>query len=263
MKKILVLVRSLISELKRYKPEKIKVGTCIGLWLLWVCIAHYAWLGAWYLFPISLILLLPSLYWFMVHLAEASYLEVLSSVKQFFELTAAQVGSGYSIQNSIEKAIDEGLQTKRFHPTLFPIFEEMRLNILIGHFGENFFSQMVDHSKIQGIKTLEELIQLCIKTGSPLDQLMIYYSQMLSDQLKHREHFKAKLSQKRNEFQIMMFMPIGGVIGIRGMLPEFYGTISSGLSGVVFLSIITLVYSASCHLFYYNEHKFSKFMDQL
>ena len=250
----------LIRELQIYKPDFRLIWLRTGIWAFWSLICHYAWLRAFYLYPLTLICLSPMLYWSLKSLVEDSYLKVLLSVKQLFEQTAAQIGSGYAIQNALINCIETGNKSNRFHVTIEPILSKMVFKLKLNLVDDHLYGELIEHTKIEGLKTLNTLTEASLKTGSQLDQLMIYYAKLLSEQLKQRAKFRETISQKRNEFQLMLLIPVLGILMIQNMIPEYYGMLNQSLAGVVLLIAATGLYGYSAQLFYKNQDQFNEFL---
>lgn len=259
-KRVIEAWKLLYKDLNTYKPDQKALMLRIGLWITWSMFCHYTWLHIWYLYPITAMLTSPILYWQLRALVEDTYLMVLLSTKVLFEMTAAQIGSGYAMQNSLMNSIEEGIRSQRFHVTVEPILKRMTLKLKLGVVTDDFYNELIDHTKIEGLKTLSILTEASIKTGSSLDQLMIYYGNLLGEQLKQRGKFKEILSQKRNEFNVMQIMPVCGMLAIQNLIPEYYSELTRTGSGLMLLVMTTAIYGFSTHLFYRNEGAFSKFL---
>lgn len=216
---------------------------------------HTAWLSKWYLLPITAVLLSPNLYWQLSHVVDQAHNEVLEQLKIFYETLAAQVGCGLSLLSGLERVADEMLGDERLPAALVQPLAQIRTEVRIGLFSAESFSGINGLARAAFMERFNELLMIGLKTGSPIDQLLSSYADMLSELLRHKRIFRQKLAQKRSEFQLMMIMPVGAILAIRQMLPEFFKVLYGSVSGMALLLVVTAAYSFSCHLFYYNESR--------
>lgn len=226
-----------------------------GLWLFWSVAVHYAWLSRWYLYPITAILLLPSLFWLMNQVMQEAYDETLEGIKIFYEMLAAQIGCGLSLVSAIVEVIDCINREQRMVASLKEPLNQLALEVKIGLFSVESLKPLTVLSKVALMEKCNSQLEIGMKTGSNIDDLLIQFADLLSDLLRNKSEFKRRLSQKRSEFHIMMVMPIGATIGIRGMLPEYFSVLYETMRGMFMLLVITAIYSASCHMFYNNANQ--------
>ncbi len=198
----------------------------------------------------------PSLYWQIKHLIDDVYNETLEAIKIFYEILAAQIGCGLSLGHGIELVVAELSKEKKLVSSLKNALDQIALEVKIGLFSEDSFKPITALSKVALMEKFNELMLISLKTGSPIDQLLIHFADLLSDLLKHKREFQQRLSQKKSEFHIMMLMPIGAIISIREMMPDYFSVLYETSRGMLLLVCATILYSFSCHLFYFNESKF-------
>lgn len=241
------------SDWECYQPTRLKAYLALLLWALWVALVHYAWLSKWYLIPVTGVLLSPNLLWLLRHVIREAYDQTLEGIKQFYELVAAQLGSGLALSSAIQETLDAMKRGNGICNALELPFEQLEVEIKIGLFGDESLVPIAALSRVEVLVRGTEMIGICMRTGVGMEPLFIQFSDMLTELLKYKRDFANRLSQKRGEFQIMMLMPLVAIIGMRNMAPEYFDQLYMTLKGNVLLLICTAVYSYACHLFYKNE----------
>lgn len=218
-------------------------------------IIHFAWLGKWYLYPITMLIMSPNLYWHLRHLVQGAYTETLESIKLFYEMLAAQMGCGLSLGAGIELVVSEMEREQKMAVSLKKPLRQIAVEVTIGLFDIDSFEPINQLSQVPMMNKFNEMLIIGLRTGSPIDQLLIHFADMLSDLLKHKREFKRRLNQKRSEFHIMMLMPVGAIIGIRELLGSFFNVLYETNQGLLLLFVVTILYSVSCYLFYHNDNR--------
>lgn len=252
---MVAILESLKKDWIRYRPYPSKCYLALLLWLLWVGLVHYAWLSKWYLLPVTGMLLSPNLAWAFRHVVREAYDQTLDGIKQFYELVAAQIGCGLALRSAIQETIDTMKRGNAICSALSGPLEQLEMEIEIGLFNDESLEPLADLSQVDVLIRGTEMVGICMRTGVGLESLLIQFSDMLSELLKYKRDFTNRLSQKRGEFQIMMFMPVLAIIGVRNIAPEYFIQLYETAKGQAFLLICTTVYSYACHLFYKHEDR--------
>lgn len=249
------MIQDLISDFKRYKPQKWKVALHLLIWLIWSGAVHYAWLSKWYLYPVTAILLSPNLIWLGRRLIREAYEETLDGIKLFYELLAAQIGCGLSLSSGITAVIYGLERDGKLPDALKGPLEQLDLEIKIGLFSEDSLKPLAVLSQVPLLERGTDMIGTSLKTGIGIENLMVQFAELLSELLKFKREFVNRLAQKRGEFHIMMLMPLFAIVALRNMAPEYFVNLYQSGSGLLLLLVCTGVYSFSCHMFYKNEHR--------
>lgn len=250
MVRIISGLRQEIDSLKVSKKQLIKQ---LLLWLGWTLVVHYAWLSKWYLYPLTFTALTPLLYWMIKHEVEKTYEQILNHIKVFYETLAAQIGCGMSLQKGLIELPDYAVSSNAVPEALKNPISRMLLEARIGWISGGSFEGLNGFAKMKMLDQFSDLLDMSIKSGSSIENLLTYVADQLSELQKFRRLFKEKLSEKRSEFEIMLLVPVLAVIGIRGTMAEYFEVLYQSTAGLVLLFIVTLIYSFSCDFFFRNE----------
>lgn len=214
---------------------------------------HYAWLSKWYLYPLTFVALTPILYWMVKHEVEKTYEQILNHIKVFYETLAAQVGCGMSLQKGLIELPDYAVSSEGVPEALRPSLNRLLLEAKIGWISGQSFGGLNGFAKMKMLDQFSDLLDMSIKSGSSIENLLTYVADQLSELQKFRRLFKEKLSEKRSEFEVMLLVPVLAVIGIRGTMADYFNVLYESTSGLVLLFMVTLMYSFSCDFFFRNE----------
>lgn len=247
------IISGLRREIEALKVSNKQLLKQLCVWLCWSFVVHFAWLSKWYLYPLTLLALTPLLYWMIKHEVEKTYEQILNHIKVFYETLAAQVGCGMSLQKGLLELPDYAVSSEAVPRALKPSLERLLLEAKIGWISGGSFEGLNRFSKMKMLEQFSDLLDMSIKSGSSIENLLTYVADQLSELQKFRRLFKEKLSEKRSEFEVMLLVPVLAVIGVRGTMGDYFNVLYESTSGLVLLFMVTLMYSFSCDFFFRNE----------
>ncbi len=196
-------------------------------------------------------------YWLINKELEALKWQCLKKIKLLFEMLASEVSSGQSFAMAVERCgrlIQEERDTPRFLKNALKV---LRLRLSLNTMSKEIFMDMAKQLDYTSLGQLDSMIYTSIQTGVRLDQLLSFYAEQLGEDLKLIETFQAKLSEKRNEFYLMLQIPFLGVVFIESAMSGYFKALYTG-NGRGMAIFLTLIYSLAIHLYYLNEERLVK-----
>ena len=156
--------------------------------------------------------------------------------------------SGYSIENAIKEAY---LDMKLSYSENEMIMNELR--IIIGKLENNrtveeVFLNFAERSGLDDIKSFSDIFATAKRTGGNLIMIIKSTADVIHTRVELKRELRTMIASKKYEADIMKIIPFGLLIYLRLFSPDMVASLYGNLFGIVFMTIILLVYLVLCKI---------------
>ena len=156
--------------------------------------------------------------------------------------------SGYSIENAIREAYVD-MRLSYGEDEL--IMKEMRL--IIGRLGnsmtvEDVFLDLGERSGLDDIKSFADIFATAKRTGGNLILIIKSTADVIHTRVELKRELRTVIASKKYEADIMKLIPFGLLIYLRLFSPDMVSALYGNLFGIVFMTIVLLVYLLLCRI---------------
>lgn len=241
--------QSIRMELPRKQWIKI-----IAIWVIWSLWTSITLFKHWLFIPIVMILMSGIIYWLLKKEIQNLKWTCLQKMKLFFEMMASEISSGQSFNMAMERCI-QIIETEKDTPTyLKKSLQRLRKKAHLQVSGNEYFSSIGEELSYPSLVHIDGMISLSLETGVRVDELLSFFAQQMNEDLMMVKAFNSKLSQKRNEFYIMLQVPCLSIWFMESVMEGYFNMLYEN-SGRVLALFIVAVYMFAMHLYYVNEER--------
>ena len=156
--------------------------------------------------------------------------------------------SGYSIENAIREAYAY-MRLSYAEDAL--IMKEMRL--IMGRIDNNMtveevFLDLGERSGLDDIKSFADIFATAKRTGGNLIRIIKSTADIIHTRVELKRELRTVIASKKYEADIMKLIPFGLLIYLRLFSPDMVAALYGNLFGIVFMTIILLIYLVLCKI---------------
>ena len=168
--------------------------------------------------------------------------------RDFINCISSALESGYSIEN----AIREGYQDMKLsYGEDELIMKEAR--IIMGRLENNrtveeVFLDFGERSGLEDINSFADIFATAKRTGGNLIQIIKSTADVIHTRVELKRELRTVIASKKYEADIMKLIPFGLLIYLRLFSPDMVKALYGNLFGIVFMTIVLLVYLLLCKI---------------
>lgn len=156
--------------------------------------------------------------------------------------------SGYSIENAIREGY---LDMKLSYDEEELIMRETRM--IMGKLDNNrtveeVFLDFGERSGLEDIRSFADIFATAKRTGGNLIQIIKSTADVIHTRVELKRELRTVIASKKYEADIMKLIPFGLLIYLRLFSPDMVAALYGNLFGIVFMTIILLVYLLLCKI---------------
>lgn len=168
--------------------------------------------------------------------------------RDFINCISSALESGYSIENAIKEGY---LDMKLSYSEDELIMKEAR--IIMGKLENNrtveeVFLDFGERSGIEDIKSFADIFATAKRTGGNLIQIIKSTADVIHTRVELKRELRTVIASKKYEADIMKLIPFGLLIYLRLFSSDMVAALYGNLFGIVFMTIVLLVYLLLCKI---------------
>lgn len=159
-------------------------------------------------------------------------------------MTAA-LSAGYSVENSINEALDGLRCIYKETDLIVEQFQWMTQRLRLNDTIEQTFFEFADRSKIDDIQNFAWILYTAKRTGGDLLQITRSTSHMIRERIEVNREVQTVIAAKRLESNIMSLVPAGIIIYLKLCCKGFLEPLYHNTAGMIVMSIVVILYAVA------------------
>jgi tight adherence protein B len=164
---------------------------------------------------------------------------------------SAALNAGYSMENALSHAVGDLRLIYPKDVTILLELEGIINQINTNKTLEEAWDDLARRSKVEDIANFTEVLVTGKRTGGDLIKIIKATESAISDKIEVKREIKTMITGKSFETKIMCSIPFGIIFYLKLFSPGFLDPIYHNLFGVIFMTILLVVY----YVAYWLAHK--------
>lgn len=161
---------------------------------------------------------------------------------------SAALESGYSIENAVAEAYHD---MKLTYDENAEIMQELK--IIIGGINNNMsveeaFSGLAERSGLEDIQSFADIFATAKRTGGNIMAIIRSTSDVIHTRVELKRELRTVIASKKYEADIMKLIPFAMLLYLRVFSPDMVAALYGNLFGVVFMTVILVIYLILCRV---------------
>lgn len=159
------------------------------------------------------------------------------------QATETALRAGYALENALQEAGNELQRLWGDASVLKPRWEQMTRRLQLHEAVEPAFLQLARETGLVPMEELAGLLAVAKRSGGGLADLVYRFATQMNEQLLVEAEIEGRLTEKRTEKNIMLWMPPGILAYLQMSSPEWTESLYVGTEGRVFMTGCLVVFA--------------------